>query len=46
MSNTNSKNLKFIIFMMLVLFFVFTYMCVYNNYDKTIYTNIKEIGNR
>ena len=44
MANSNSKNVTFIVVLLLVVSFVFGYLFFSNNIDKTIYTDISSFN--
>ncbi len=39
MSNSNSKNITFIVILLLVVSLIFGYLVIFNNDNKTIYTD-------
>ena len=42
MSGTNSKNFTFIILMVVIVVFVFSYIVISNHVNGTMYTDVKE----
>ena len=44
MVNSNSRNITFIVILLLIVSFVFGYLILSNNVDKTIYTDISSFN--
>ena len=42
MSGTNSKNFTFIVLLVVLVVFVFSYILISNNINGTMYTDVKE----
>ena len=45
MANLNSKNITFVVVLLLIVSFVFGYLILSNNVDQTIYTDISGFTN-
>ncbi len=44
MNNSNSKNITFIVILLLIVSFLFGYLVIFNNANKTIYTDVSRFN--